>query len=130
MTLEEAVEMADSGAGAMSGRLTTLSPFEISVLTTPAGRTMVLAGELDISTAPALRDRMAEVADEFGAEFVLDIAGLTFIDSTGLSLIVSEHKKLKASGAELVVQSPTRTAQRLFEISGLDAVLTLRPGAS
>jgi anti-anti-sigma factor len=127
MTLEEAVEVADpDGGGTQAADAAAPGALQISVGVTSGRCTMVLSGELDVATAPLLRDRLAEVTDELETELVLDIGGLTFIDSTGLSLLVSEHKALKARGAELVVCSPTRMAQRLFEISGLDAVLSIR----
>jgi anti-anti-sigma factor len=127
VSLEEAVEVADpEGRRALAVVPGAPGPFRIAVGVESGRCSMVLAGELDVSTAPLLRDRLAEVTDELETELVLDIGGLTFIDSTGLSLIVSEHKALKARGAHLVVCSPTKMAQRLFEISGLDAVLSIR----
>jgi anti-sigma B factor antagonist len=126
MTLEETVAVAERDAGAVRASTAT-GPLEIRVHVTAGRCEMVLSGELDVSTAPLLRHRMAEVTDELDTELVLDIAALTFIDSTGLSLIVSEHKQLKARGAELIVLSPTRMARRLFELSGLDSVLSIRP---
>jgi anti-sigma B factor antagonist len=127
MTLEDAVAVdePDDDIG-LNPVHSTAEPFEICVQVTPGRCEMVLSGELDVFTAPLLRHRMAEMSDELGTELVLDIGAVTFIDSTGLSLLVSQHKKLKAHGAELVVRSPTRMALRLFAISGLDSVLTIR----
>jgi anti-sigma B factor antagonist len=127
MTLEEAVaiEEPDVDTGLMPGP-TAAEPFQVSVRVESDRCEMILSGELDVSTAPLLRHRMAEVTDELETELVLDISALTFIDSTGLSLIVSEHKKLKAQGSELIVLSPTRMASRLFELSGLDSILSIR----
>jgi anti-anti-sigma factor len=127
MTLEESVDVAGpQGGGTLAVDGAAPGAFRVAVGVESGRCTMALTGELDVSTAPLLRDRLAEVTDELETELVLDIGGLTFIDSTGLSLIVSEHKALKARGARLVVCSPTRMAQRLFEISGLDAVLSIR----
>jgi anti-anti-sigma factor len=128
MTLEEAEDVADpEGGGTVAVDPAAPGTFQIDVGVKSGRCTMVLSGELDVSTAPLLRDRLVEVTDELETELILDIGGLTFIDSTGLSLIVSEHKTLKARGTELVVCRPTRMAQRLFEISGLDSVLSIRP---
>src|SRR5580700_9677233 len=55
---------------------------------------MVLIGELDGSTAASLRHVLLEVNTEYEGDVVLDIALLTFIDSTGLSLLVTEQKQL------------------------------------
>jgi anti-sigma B factor antagonist len=127
MTLEDAVVVEEPEADTeLIPALAAAEPFQIRVRVTSGRCEMVLSGELDVSTAPLLRHRMAEVTGELETELVLDISGLTFIDSTGLSLLVSEHKKLKAQGAELVVRSPTRMAIRLFELSGLDPILSIR----
>lgn len=89
--------------------------------------TVVLSGELDLSTAPLLSDHLRLNADRTWSGFDLDLRDLTFIDSTGLSLIVSEHKRLRANGAQLTVLSPTPMTRRLFEISGLTSLLSIHP---
>jgi anti-anti-sigma factor len=111
MTLEEAVDHS----------------FQIAIDPTEGGYLIVLSGELDISTASMLRHQLDEVTAGPITNIVLDISLLTFIDSTGLSLIVAEHKKLKAMGAALTVFSPTPMTRRLFEISGLTSILSIDP---
>ncbi len=58
---------------------------------------------------------------------VIDIGLLDFIGSTGISVIISQHKTLQAQGRTLTVLDPTPSARRLFEITGLDQVLTIEP---
>jgi anti-sigma B factor antagonist len=89
----------------------------------------VVSGELDISTAPLLRDRLAEITDGFQSDLSLDIGLLTFIDSTGLSLLVAQHKRLLAQGGALIIYSPTASARRLFDISGLSSLFTVVPAS-
>jgi anti-sigma B factor antagonist len=127
MTLEEtvAIEQPEANNPLVPGP-SAAEPFLIFVRVESDRCEIILSGELDLSTAPLLRHRMAEVTGELETELLLDIRALTFIDSTGLSLIVSEHKKLKAQGTELVLVSPSRMARRLFELSGLDSVLSIR----
>lgn len=87
---------------------------------------MVLEGELDIATAPALQKTLVDVTEGLEGDLILDIGLLTFIGSNGLTLFVNTHKKLQSLGHELVIVSPTSTTRRLFEIAGLDKVLTVR----
>jgi anti-anti-sigma factor len=91
-----------------------------------AGRTqVVVAGELDDSTAPILRERLVQVTANLVGDLVLDIGLLTFVDSTGLALFVAQHKKLQSMGSQLIIVSPGPMARRLFEITGLTQVFTV-----
>jgi anti-sigma B factor antagonist len=70
---------------------------------------------------------LVDVNATLEGDLVLDIRQLSFIDSTGLSVFVSQHKKLSAKGQRLVIQAPTAMALRLFQITGLVDVLTIEP---
>lgn len=93
-----------------------------------AGAVVRLAvfGEVDAVSAPELEARLAEAADAGCTELELDFAGLEFIDSSGLSVLVAAHKQLRDSGIQLVIASPPPPTRRIFDISGLDQVLTIR----
>lgn len=83
------------------------------------------AGELDLQSAPEVRDLIQAVRRD-GVEHVeLDLTDVSFIDSVGLSMIVSAHQRLAADGVPLTVVIPA-ALQRLFEISGLGQLLDLR----
>jgi anti-sigma B factor antagonist len=76
---------------------------------------LVLQGEIDSYTAPDLADRLgADPPVE-----VVDVAGVTFIDSSGLRAIVEAHQARTSAGSRLVLRSPSAAVQRLLEISGL-----------
>jgi stage II sporulation protein AA (anti-sigma F factor antagonist) len=87
-----------------------------------------LAGEGDAATAPLLDAKITEAAASGVEEVVLRCAGLEFIDSSGLSVIVANHKRLRDGGRRLVIESAPVAARRLFEIAGLERVLNLREG--
>jgi anti-anti-sigma factor len=88
---------------------------------------IMLAGELDTSTAGQLYIRLAELARLGVRHVALNLAELTFLDSTGLSVLVSEHKRVESMGGELIVFSPCPRVRRVFEITGLSGYLNLRP---
>ena len=76
---------------------------------------LVLAGEIDSYTAA---DLSARLVDDPPID-VLDLAGVTFIDSSGLRVLVEAHQARTARGSRLVLRSPSASVQRLLEISGL-----------
>ena len=87
-----------------------------------------LHGELDAATAPLLEASIGEAAARGVAEVIVDCSELAFIDSSGLSVLVANHKRLEESGCCLVVESAPPGALRLFQIAGIDRVLTIRDG--
>ena len=78
-----------------------------------------LNGELDVSTAPLLQATLADVLRDTPEEVVLNLAGLSYVDSTGLSLFITTTKRAHAEGSKLVLQDPQASTQRLFEITNL-----------
>ena len=76
---------------------------------------LILAGEIDSYTAPDLAERLAE---DPPIE-VVDVGGVTFIDSSGLRVLVETHQTRTANGSRLVLRAPSAAVQRLLEISGL-----------
>lgn len=81
-----------------------------------------LSGELDASTAPELRNCLAELFLAGRRRVVLDMAELDFIDSTGLGVIVAALKRFDADGGAVVAQSPKHRVRKVFELTKLDTV--------
>jgi anti-sigma B factor antagonist len=79
-----------------------------------------LAGELDVYSSDALRDELEAIAERDVPHLIIDLIGVTFIDSAGLGLLLSTAERLKAEGGELVVVSDDPRALRLFAITGSD----------
>jgi anti-sigma B factor antagonist len=88
------------------------------------GQTIVaVCGELDLATVAQLYESLAPLIDAHPRELTLDLAGLGFIDSTGLSLIVRTSKQLKEHEGTLALAHPTAPVRRVLEIVGLDQLL-------
>jgi anti-anti-sigma factor len=83
-------------------------------------------GEIDAGTAPALGQALDAAVDRGMRTVVVDAAEVTFIDSSGLSVLVAAHKRLQVDGGELVVAHASAPVRRLLGIAGLDRVLTVR----
>ena len=61
-----------------------------------------------------------------GGTLVVDLADASFIDSSGLSVLIRAHQVL-GPGGSLVVRSPTAQARRLFHMAGIEQLLTIDP---
>lgn len=85
---------------------------------------LVLAGEIDAHTAPLLVEHLDPLPAGTG-DVVLDIAGVDFMDSTGLRVIIEAHDRAGAAHRRLVLRSPSSVVRRLFEVSGLSAHLVI-----
>ncbi len=105
--------------------MTAVWPSGFNCLATLNGAqaTVELSGELDMSTAPELSRSLAEVLDQQPQQVTLDLGGLAFIDSTGLTLLVRTSNSLKQHDGALRLTHPTPPVRRVLEIVGLDGLL-------
>jgi anti-anti-sigma factor len=100
--------------------------FDLEVTRNASSARIAPAGELDIATAPELERAIAEVTgDSARLDLVVDLRGLTFMDSTGLRTLVQTNAQAAQDGFTLsIVRGPSQI-DRLFAVSGLDDVLPL-----
>jgi anti-anti-sigma factor len=100
-------------------------------LSESAGRTVIrLGGHLDASTSPRLFAQFAQLSRRGITHLELDLTHLEFMDSSGLSVVVAEHKRAQADGGGLVILHPNRRVIRLFQLSGLMSYLVVHPRMS
>jgi len=91
------------------------------------GETVVsAAGELDVNTAPELREQLARLAADDVRRVVVDLTDVSFVDSTALSVLVSALKRLRQADGDLELASPSPSVRRVFEITGLTRLFTIR----
>ena len=76
---------------------------------------------------PKLRDCLAELANVGVINLVIDLTNLDFVDSTGISLFVTDFKRSTASGGSFVICNAPPQAMRVFEITGLNELLSVSP---
>jgi anti-sigma B factor antagonist len=94
-------------------------PLAIDDIEADGHATLALRGELDPHTAPLLQERIDAIFASGRTDLCLDLSGLSFIDSSGLRVILSAHKRADDRGGRLVLRSPSPTARRLLVITGL-----------
>lgn len=90
------------------------------------GESAVLSvrGDLDVATAPQLRDALVSVIAP-RCRVVVDLEAVDFVDSAGLGILVSGLKRARAQGGELELVCTSRSVLRPFEITGLDRVFKI-----
>jgi anti-sigma B factor antagonist len=86
---------------------------------------VTLRGELDLAGESELRDRLRAACEENDGRVVLDLSELSFIDSTGLSILVEYHARTRAAGGRLILLAPRSAVVRILDITGLDERLTI-----
>ncbi len=90
-------------------------------------RTTVLAveGEIHVSTAPEFSAMLSSTVDGRRTSLVLDLTGVMFIDSTGLSVLLNALRQVTHVGGQMAVVCSNPTVLRLFEITRLDTTFDI-----
>jgi anti-sigma B factor antagonist len=86
---------------------------------------LVLSGEIDAHAADALRDTLFAAAPT--GDLRVDFSKVTFIDSSGLRVVLEVHQTLDRDGRRLVLVDPSRPVARLVELAGLVSHLHVEP---
>jgi anti-sigma B factor antagonist len=89
-----------------------------------------LGGELDMAATLRLEPAVEQLLGEGVRRLVIDLGGLSFIDSTGFSLLVAVTEQARRAGAELVLLRPRADVGRALQMTGLDTVLPLADAPS
>ena len=85
-------------------------------------RTLILHGELDIATAPELVE-MLERLRHFGHAVALDLAEVTFMDSTGLTTLMDAYTQAESNGWAFSVRRASPAVTRVFDLAGVRRLL-------
>lgn len=102
---------------------------ELSLATRSVADHVVLeiGGEIDVYTAPRLRERLTEMLAAGEKHIVVDLGRVEFLDSTGLGVLVGAHRRLRASEGSLSLVCPHERLLKIFRITGLDTVFSIHP---
>ena len=91
----------------------------------PSTVRVAVVGEVDLATAHLLRDRLLGVLREHApAVLDVDLAGVTFLDCTGVSALVAVRNAATRSGRQVRVTHPQPIVRRVLDVTGLLSVLT------
>lgn len=102
------------------------APSELSVSAVHEGGAvrLLVSGDVDVTAAGRFREYLAGALDLRPAALTVDLGGVTFLDSTGLSALVYALHRASDAGIGLVVTNPRPQVRRLLEVTGMLAVLT------
>ncbi|WP_374760055.1 STAS domain-containing protein [Micromonospora humidisoli] len=100
---------------------------EFTVSTRPqgAGAVIEVAGDLDMSTTPRLRERLREVVEGGARVVVVDLAGVGFMDSSGLGALVVAYRELRERNGWLGLAGVRRSVRTVLSITSVDQVIDI-----
>jgi anti-sigma B factor antagonist len=84
-----------------------------------------VVGQLDPLTAPEVQDRLTPLLDRGPQTLVVDLSRVTFMDSTGLDLLLDMKKALESERGFLVLLNPSDPVLKVLELTGMSAVFEL-----
>ena len=119
------VEPVPTAASRQTAVEASLRPTGFTVETQAVGRTVVLhlRGELDVATVQHVRRALAQPAARDASTIVLDLAELTFLDSTGIHLFLSAWRRTQTDRRSLVLRNPSPTVLKALRLTGVDQLL-------
>jgi anti-sigma B factor antagonist len=91
-----------------------------------AGHYVIAArGEIDLFTAPELKQVITEVIENGERRVAIDLSEVSFLDSTALGVLIGAVKRLRSRGGALAVINTDSSIAKTFEITGLDQIFTI-----
>jgi len=102
---------------------------DLSIASADRGDVTVVhvGGEIDVYTAPLLRERLDEHISVGRSHLIVDLEGVSFMDSTGLGVLVGRLKLVRAQNGTLRLVCASERILKVFAITGLDKVFQIYP---
>jgi anti-sigma B factor antagonist len=91
---------------------------------------LVVSGELDLATAPGLGARLFKSLADGARYVILDMTDVSLVDSTGIGVLLSAQRRIRASDGDLVVAHVRDNVGRVFAVTGVGRALNLRPSVA
>lgn len=88
------------------------------------GITIYVEGEVDVYTAPQLREKLLPLCQN-GQTVVVDLSKVNYIDSTGLGVLIGAYKAQRATAGKLILTGMNSRLYRLFKITGLHEIMDI-----
>jgi anti-sigma B factor antagonist len=86
---------------------------------------IAVSGEIDVYTAPKLREKLSSLADGGSFQLIVDMEGVEFLDSTGLGVLVGGLKRVRAQDGCIDLVCTQSRILRIFKITGLNKVFNI-----
>lgn len=86
-----------------------------------------VGGEIDVATAPRLREHLIKLVSDQRFTIVVDLEDVDFIDSTGLGVLIGARKRVRLHDGDVKLVCTEPRIVKVFEITGLDQVFQIHP---
>jgi anti-sigma B factor antagonist len=93
--------------------------FRVEVRSEGRASVITVSGELDLASSAALEEELVRVAESDSEQVILDLRGLEFMDSTGLSTLVKAHQRAQEAGQRFGLVRGPQQVQRLLSLTGI-----------
>jgi anti-sigma B factor antagonist len=103
-----------------------VADLELETRPSSDGDTVIVRGEIDMATAPQLRELLKGLIDAGSTRIVLDCRGLEFLDSSGIGVLVSVRKRLGDDGV-LMLEAPPARVRKVLDLTGVSEHVTIVP---
>jgi len=101
-----------------------VTPFALDVSGAPESPRVAVRGEIDVATSPALRDQLSALVANGARDITLEFEGVSFVDSSGLGVLVGTYKRLRDEvGGSVRIVGAQPSVRKVFEITGLEQAL-------
>ncbi|MFJ5811133.1 STAS domain-containing protein [Streptomyces sp. NPDC093093] len=104
-----------------------MNPLTITTRAAATGPVLELTGDLDYATAPELREALDGLTLTSGQLLVLDLAGLDYCDSSGITTLLAARNLTIQQNAHLALAAVPDNTARILHIVGLDQIFTIHP---
>ncbi len=111
--------MEDATVTTVELKISSRSQDDVAVVT--------VGGEVDLYTAPQLRDELVGALEDGARRLVIDMSRVEFCDSTGISVLLSAMKRSRDNEGDLELVAPKPAVTKVLEVTGLDEVFTIHP---
>lgn len=101
-----------------------VADLELETRSSEEGGSVVVRGEVDMATAPQLRDTLMGLVDDGATTIAIDCTGLEFLDSSGIGVLIAVRKRLGHDGS-LTLQSPPAHVRKVLELTGVTDHVTI-----
>ncbi|WP_430383231.1 STAS domain-containing protein [Streptomyces sp. P10-4] len=101
---------------------------DVQVRTSAPDRSLVaVTGSLDLHTAHHLADALQPLLGHDGHTLLVDLSGVTFLDSTGLTCLIAAYRTARSTGVRLALIAPSQPVLKMLQLTGVDQVLDSYP---
>jgi anti-sigma B factor antagonist len=84
-----------------------------------------VSGEVDLETASQLGDHALDALRDVSPHVLLDLTGVTFMDSTGLKVLLSIQRRADLAGGSFAIAGASRSVRKILSVTGLDQTFTI-----